>query len=81
MELRHSHITGLDYTANQNSDLYLIVYTDVEVQDSRHPEYDEKLAAELRELVIKHIGRDLPYEGRITFRRGVPRATPIRISN
>jgi hypothetical protein len=72
MELRHPHITGTDYTANQNADLYLIVYTDVEAQNSDHPEYNEKLAAELKEVVYRHIGRDPPYEGRFIFRRGVP---------
>jgi hypothetical protein len=70
MELRHPHITGIESRANQNADPYLIVYTDVEVGDRSHHEYDEKLAAELREIVLKYLGNDSPYEGRIIFRRG-----------
>jgi hypothetical protein len=71
MELRHPHITGTKRAADQDY-TYLVVYTDVEVQISSRPDYDEKLAAELRELVKKKIGRDPPYEGRFIFRRGVP---------
>jgi hypothetical protein len=70
MELRHPHITGTHGTANQNADPYLIVYTDVEVADTGHPEYDEKLAAELREIVLKYLASDSRYEGRFVFKRG-----------
>ena len=72
MKLEHPHITGTHATANQNCDEYLIVYTDVEVHDQHHPEYDEKLAAELTDVVHKYIGRALPFEGRFVFKRGAP---------
>jgi hypothetical protein len=74
VEVRHPHITGIESRANQNADLYLIVYTDVEVSDPSHHEYDEKLAAELRETVSKLFGRGPPYEGRFIFRRRVPQS-------
>jgi hypothetical protein len=69
MELYHPHITGTESTANQNADPYLIVYTDVEVGDSSHPEYNGELAAELRAVVLKYLGNGSPYEGRFIFRR------------
>jgi hypothetical protein len=70
--LEHPHITGTTATANQNADEYLIVYTDVEVHDKWHPEYDAKLAAELSNVVKKYIGKELPFEGRFVFKRGAP---------
>ena len=69
MKLEHPHILGTHATANQNSDEYLQVYTDLEVYDERHPEYDEKLVAELREAVQKYIGKGPPFEGRFAFKR------------
>ena len=62
-KLEHPHILGVHATANQNSDEYLQVYTDLEVYDERHPEYDEKLVVELREAVRKFIGKSPPFEG------------------
>jgi hypothetical protein len=68
-KLEHPHILGVHATANQNSDEYLQVYTDLEVYDERHPEYDEKLVVELRETVRKFIGKSPPFEGRFAFKR------------
>ena len=69
MKLEHPHILGTNATANQNCDRYLQVYTDVEVYDERHPDYDEKSVAELKEAVQKYIGKDPPFEGRFAFKR------------
>ena len=69
MKLEHPHILGTNATANQNCDRYLQVYADVEVYDERHPDYDEKLVAELKEAVQKYIGKDPPFEGRFAFKR------------
>jgi hypothetical protein len=69
MKLEHPHILGTKDTANQNADLYLRVYTDLEVYNKLHPEYDEKLVAELNEFVSKQIGKNPPFEGRFAFQR------------
>ena len=73
MKIDHPHITGTETRVNQNADPYLIVYTDVEAQNRSHPQYDEKLAVELLEAVMKFLGKDSPYGGRIIFRRGAPK--------
>jgi hypothetical protein len=69
MKLEHPHILGTNATANQNADEYLQVYTDLEPYDDRRPEYDEKLIAEMTEVVQKHIGKGPPFEGRFAFKR------------
>ncbi len=68
VKIDHPHITGTESRTNQNSDQYLIVYTDFEVSDFSHPEYDAKLAAELEEAVLTHFGKNSPYGERILFR-------------
>ncbi len=69
MKLEHPHILGTHATANQNADEYLLVYTDLEIHDERHPEHDKKLVAELKEAVQKYIGKGPPFEGRFAFKR------------
>ena len=72
MKIDHPHIKGSESRANQNGDPYLIVYTDVEVGDRAKPDYDERLAGELRELILKCLGNTNPYGGRIIFKRRAP---------
>jgi hypothetical protein len=69
MKLEHPHILGTNATANQNCDEYLQVYTDLEAYDRHNPEYDEKLVAEMTEVVRKYIGEGPPFEGRFAFKR------------
>jgi hypothetical protein len=69
MKIEHPHILGTNATANQNCDEYLQVYTDLEAYNEHHPEYDEKLVAEMMEVIRKCIGKGPPFEGRFAFKR------------